>query len=159
MDRKKQCISGIYLAGCFLVLSGCSHVSPSDISDIKSIEAQASEFSTAYVEGNIEGLVNLYTESGLVAPPGLGFLQGREQLTEYWDLPEGYIVTHHQTKSENIIVRGDLAYDWGFYQGSAGSQELSNSFSGKYLIVWERGADGAWRIAHDMWNDAPSEKE
>ena len=29
---------------------------------------------------------------------------------------------------------------------------------GNYVVVWKKGADGAWRLKVDTWNDAPAPK-
>jgi len=31
--------------------------------------------------------------------------------------------------------------------------------SGKYIVVWQRGEDGAWRLYRDIWNMNPAPAE
>ena len=122
------------------------------------IEAQARRFSQAYMDGDIDTLVGIYTEDGIAAPGGRDFIQGRAALRQYWQLPEGRTVSHHKTTSEELIVSGDYAYDWGYYEGAAGpTGGEQRPFRGKYVIVWRRDADGVWRMLQDMWNSLPSE--
>ena len=122
------------------------------------IEAQARRFSQAYMDGDFDTLVALYTEDGVAAPGGRDFIVGHEALRAFWTLPEGRIVSHHETTSKELIVSGDYAYDWGYYEGTAGPVEGEQKpFRGKYVIVWRRDADGVWRMLQDMWNSLPTE--
>jgi ketosteroid isomerase-like protein len=106
--------------------------------------------------GDIDALVAVYTEDGIAAPGGRDFVRGHEALYDLWALPEGRVVTHHQATPVEIRVDGDHAYDWGYYEGSVQQEGETGDFRGKYLIVWQREADGTWRILHDMWNSLPS---
>lgn len=119
------------------------------------ITEQARRFSQAYMDGDIDTLVSIYTEDGVAAPGGRDFIRGHEALRALWTLPEGVTVTHHASTPVEITVTGDYAFDWGYYEGRSGTDEGQQDFRGKYLIVWHRGADGVWRMAHDMWNRMP----
>jgi len=49
---------------------------------------------------------------------------------------------------------GDVVVEEGRYGRRSGERLLD---SGKYLVVFRRQPDGAWRYATDMWNsDAPA---
>ena len=120
----------------------------------EAIQAQALKFSAAYVDGDTDTLVDIYTEDGMAAPSGRDFIVGREALRPYWTLPGNTRVLRHKTTPTSFVVDGDHAYDWGIYEGqSERDGEILPPFSGKYLIVWERGDDGVWRMAADMWNN------
>lgn len=132
------------------------HEGPAE--DITAILAQGRALSEAYMAGDIEALVAVYAEDGIAAPGGRDFVRGYEALYDLWELPEGRVITHHQAVPEELIVHGDFAYDWGYYEGTAEQNgEARPSFRGKYLIVWQRDPDGIWRITHDMWNSLPAE--
>ena len=126
--------------------------------DITAILAQSRALSEAYMAGDIEALVAVYAEDGIAAPGGSEFIRGHDALFELWSLPEGRVVTHHQATPVELIVQGDMAYDWGYYEGAVMQDgEARPPFRGKYLVVWQRDVDGVWRIAHDMWNSLRSE--
>ena len=108
--------------------------------------------------GDIEALVAVYAEDGIAAPGGWDFIRGYDALFELWSLPEGSVVKHHQAIPEELRVEGDMAYDWGYFEGAVTQDgEARPAFRGKYLVVWQSDVDGVWRIAHDMWNSLPSE--
>lgn len=133
-------------------------VTSGDADDVEAILEQSRAFSEAYIRGDIDALVNVYAEDGIAASGGRDFVRGHEALREFWALPEGRDVTHHAATPVELHVEGDLAYDWGYYEGAVTQDgEARPPFRGKYLIVWHRDADGVWRMAHDMWNSLPSE--
>ncbi len=133
-------------------------VTSGDADYVAAILDQSRALSAAYVRGDINALVAVYAEDGVAAPGGRDFVRGYDALRQLWALPKGRVVTHHAARPVELHVAGDVAYDWGYYEG-AGTQdgEARPPFRGKYLIVWQRGDDGVWRIAHDMWNSLPSE--
>ncbi len=122
-------------------------------SDELAIREQSRRFSAAFVQGDAEAMVDIYTEDAVIAPPGMGFLSGRQALLDYWSPKPGHRATQHQAVPERIEIHGDLAYDYGHYTGVTEAQGQTSAWGGKYLIVWRRSPDGVWHMAQDMWND------
>lgn len=120
--------------------------------DVEAIMAQSRRFSQAYVDGDLDTQMAIYSDDAVIAPPGRGFISGPENLRRYWTTPEGREVVRHSSTPVDIVVQGDVAYDWGIYQGASGPVGAASDFEGKYLIVWRRGDDGVWRMVQDMWN-------
>lgn len=121
-------------------------------SDVEAIKKQSRRLSDAYVRGDIEELVSVYTSDGVAAPAGRDFIRGREALLSLWALPAGRTVLSHSATPVELTVDGDHAYDWGYYEGRVAQDgEPLDPFRGTYVIVWKRGEDGVWRIAVDMW--------
>lgn len=125
--------------------------------DELAIREQSAEFSAAFVRGDAEAMVAIYTSDAVIAPPGMGFLSGRQALLDYWSPKPGRKVTRHKAVPERIEIHGDLAYDYGLYAGATETQGQTSAWGGKYLIVWRRGTDGTWRMAQDMWNDGAAD--
>ena len=120
--------------------------------ELEAIKAQSVRFSQAYVNGDLDAQMAIYASDAVIAPPGRDFIQGMEGLRSYWTTPAGREVVSHSTTPVDIVISGDLAYDWGSYQGASGPIGSESEFAGKYLIVWQRGEDGVWRMVQDMWN-------
>lgn len=116
------------------------------------IIAQSREFSDAYVRGDVKTLVSFYDDEAVIAPPRRSFISGRNGLTRFWTTKPGIAVVAHKTTPIDIVVVGDIAYDWGYYEGAMGPEGSPEPFSGKYLIVWRKDDDGSWRMTVDMWN-------
>ena len=133
-------------------------VTSGNAADIAAILSQSRAFTDAYMRGDIDALVVIYAEDGIAATGGRDFVRGHDALLDFWALPEGRTVAHHAATPVELHVEGNLAYDWGYYEGAVTEDgEARPPFRGKYLIVWQREDDGRWRIAHDMWNSLPSE--
>ena len=56
-------------------------------------------------------------------------------------------------------LAGDTAIEVGTWQVNIANSDGGDDIvlGGKTLVVWTRGDDGTLRMAHDMWNDNPSE--
>ena len=124
--------------------------------EIAAILRQSALFSSAYVAEDIDTLLSIYAEDGVAAPGGRDFIRGREALRRYWQVPDGVDVVRHRAEPEEIVVEGRFAYDWGYYSGAMLRGGETRPFDGKYLIVWRKDADGAWRMVHDMWSGVPA---
>jgi len=62
-------------------------------------------------------------------------------------------MTEFKAESVSIDGRGDLAYVRGNYSmtlNPPGAPPVSDK--GKYVEVWKKGADGAWKVAYDSFN-------
>jgi ketosteroid isomerase-like protein len=121
------------------------------------LTALAGRFSPAYMRQDFDAIGAAYT-SDAVAMSGQGpIVRGREAITDLFRLPDGVTLIHHRIVPERIRVAGDVAYDYGIYEVRTTSAEGTSPLRyGKYAVVWERGEDGRWRMAIDMWSPAPA---
>lgn len=137
------------------LLTACAAVRVDEDADEAAIREQSREFSAAYVEGDISGMMAIYTDAAVIFPNNSEMITGREAVREYWETPPGSHITRHVATPVEIRVEGDIAYDYGTYE-VAGERngERWGPISGKYLIVWKR-AGGRWLMHLDMWNSRP----
>ena len=87
--------------------------------DVTAIFEQSRAFSAAYVRGDIDELVSIYAEDGIAAPGGRDFVRGHEALREFWQIAPGVDIQHHKMTPQELWIDGDLAYDWGYYEGTS----------------------------------------
>lgn len=129
-------------------------------SDSAAIHAVSREFSAAYVRGDAAAMGAAYTDDAVIFPDRSEAIAGREAIQRYWTLQPGARITRHTATPTEIRVEGDIAYDHGVYEiaGERNGQAWGPSH-GKYVIVWRRGADGAWRMQLDMWNSRPPQPQ
>jgi len=132
--------------------------SASAASDSAAIHAAATAFSAAYVRGDAAAMAALYTEDGVIFPERSAAIQGRAGIERYWTLPAGRRITMHRLTPARIEVHGDVAHDYGTFEiaGERDGQAWGPD-RGKYVVVWKRGTDGAWRMYLDMWNRGPQQ--
>ncbi|MEL6445718.1 MAG: DUF4440 domain-containing protein [Bacteroidota bacterium] len=145
----------LVLAALLLLVSSAAVAQSSD--DEAAIAEAAASFSNAFMRDDVDAMLALYTEDAVIFPERTHALQGTDALRAYWTLPPGRTITNHHITPTAVEVVGDTAYDHGTYtvSGTNDGQAWGPSY-GKYLIVWKRGTDGAWRMHLDMWNSAPS---
>lgn len=157
-DRFRNAVAVCMLAAT-LVAWGCAATTPnaadapSVAEDRAAIGAQSRRLSDAYVRGDYEALVSIYAPDGVAIAGKRDAVRSRDALLRLWTLPPGRRVLRHAAVPVELTVDGDHAYEWGYYEGQTAQDGVPGQpFRGAYVIVWERGADGMWRMAVDMWN-------
>lgn len=149
---------------CALALAGCSvsyarHFDEAATAphpaEVAQIEELGRRFSAAYVAGDIETMVGLYTPDAVIFPGNSEAIQGHEGIRRYWTMPPGQRVTLHRATPTEIRIDGDHAYDHGVYE-ARGERDGTpwGPTLGKYVIVWRRTPQG-WRMHLDIWNSRP----
>lgn len=149
-----------------LGLAGTACQPPAESERTESVDEQAvrdtlatlaRQFSRAYVAGDADAMTALYTDDAVLLPHNATEVRGREAIRAYWAPQDGQAVTEHRITPLEVEVRGDVATDYGTYvaSGTVGDEAWGPSY-GNYLIVWERGDDGRWRMQLDMWNGRPA---
>jgi ketosteroid isomerase-like protein len=130
---------------------------PGTAADVEQITRVAAEFSQRYIRGDAKGMAELYTESGVIFPSGRPMIRGRRAIQDYWTLPPNVKVLEHKTTADSVIVSGNTAYDYGTFRAvnSRDGQAAPPGY-GKYVIVWQRQADGRWLMHLDIWNGSPT---
>ncbi|WP_179345495.1 YybH family protein [Winogradskyella ursingii] len=125
---------------------------PNSISDLDVINKNISAFSKAYMNGDIEALVNMYTKDGKIFPNNRDIISGQTDLKSYWNIPEGAKILHHKITPIEIKIENDIAYDYGYYEGKTQYKDKKeSSWKGKYIIIWKN-INGEWKIYLDIWN-------
>ena len=149
-----------FLSFLFFNLLIISVLPAQDSLDVKRIMENSKKFSRLFVTGQTEALVNLYTPDAKIFPENKPILYGKEDLTEYWTpQPKGeWRRLAHKVTPEEIHIEGNVAYDYGYYEGKSIRRDQSgeeSSFKGKYVIIWKKQEDGDWKIYLDIWSRVP----
>ncbi|MCO6492765.1 MAG: DUF4440 domain-containing protein [Phaeodactylibacter sp.] len=113
-------------------------------------------FSQSLVSGDFEAIVNAYTPDGKLFPQRGDIRRGEAAIRQYWTPPAGREsrTVHHRIRPEEIVIVGDTAYDWGYYEGATRRGDGSEVYwEGKYVIVWKKVGEGQWKIYLDSWNN------
>lgn len=120
--------------------------------DIDQILKQSSAFSAAYIAGDYDAMVAIYTKDGKIMPNGTPIIEGHENIRARWALPEGDQVTQHKSTPVEIRITGNTAYDFGYYEGeTVKSNGERQTWKGKYVIIWRK-ENNTWRMYVDIWN-------
>lgn len=120
--------------------------------EAREIEAASRAFSDAYVRGDTAAIGRLYTENAVLLPPGRR-VEGRQAIKAYFAPNPNRQNLSHAMASSELTIRGDIAVDVGTWSNSwRMGEEDAQEASETYLVVWEKGTDGRWRIRYDMWH-------
>lgn len=109
-------------------------------------------FSAAYIAGDAAGVAALYTEDGILIPPGRT-VRGRGAIQRYFTAPPGRRQVDHRLTTEDLWIEGATATEIGtWFSVTEREGEPPDTASERYLLVWRRGTDGRWRMKVDMWH-------
>ncbi len=124
----------------------------------QAIESANMKFVEAFNRRDVASVAALYDENATVLPPNSQVLKGRRRIEEFWNGAIEMGVREVALKTIDVEHSGDLAYEIGAYNLKVqpkGGQATTDA--GKYVVVWKRQADGAWKLAADIWNtDSPA---
>lgn len=124
--------------------------------EIAAINAVRERKIAAFLRGDADSYVALFTEDCIVIPPDGPRIKGRAALRTWFErVHENFAVSGGSTESDYLRVRGE---DWG-HEGyrttrtvapRAGGEAAEQRYRGSHL--YRRQPDGTWRIAQDVWN-------
>jgi uncharacterized protein (TIGR02246 family) len=124
----------------------------------QAIEQTNTRFVEAFKAGDAATIASLYTETAKMLPPDATEIAGREAIQAEWQSWIDGGLKDLTLEAKEVEADGDLAYEIGWFTLRAPTETNDMvTAGGSYLVVWKRGADGAWRLHVDTWNDAPAE--
>ena len=136
-------------------LLGCQPKAPADLTEtdreaIREVTAGAlrivreSDDWTVYTN-------HYYTPDAIVFPPNAEAVTGRENIVSFFEsFPT---ITEMQFNMVEIGGAGDMAYVYGRYSltmDTGGEKPVQDV--GKYIEIWKRQPDGAWKVSRDIFN-------
>lgn len=122
------------------------------------IEAALASFAEAFNGGDGAGVAALYTEDAALLPPGEARVDGREAIQAFWQGAIDAGLSAITLEAVEVEEAGDLAFEVGkFTLQAPGEGDQKTTVFGKYIVVWKKGDDGAWRLYRDIWNTSPAE--
>ena len=143
------------LLAALLFLSGTALAqTPADSSAAaEGIARSAEAFSRALEQGDAEGMAAQYVDDAVLVPPGGRMIAGRDSIRAFWTPrnPEFRTLGHSLT-TDRLEVVGEVAVEVGTWrqEGQLRDEEPRES-AGRYLVVWRRLPDGAWKMQFDSW--------
>jgi uncharacterized protein (TIGR02246 family) len=139
------------------MIAACSGrvASDSRAADEKAIREADAASIRAIAAKQTEATVSHYDEAASILMPNAPMITGREQIRKAWEqmfATPGFMFAPKTNRIE-VARSGDLAYALGKYEFAA-NDPMGNSLNdrGKFVVVWKKQSDGAWRIAADIWN-------
>ncbi|MFN2398526.1 MAG: SgcJ/EcaC family oxidoreductase [Gemmatimonadaceae bacterium] len=126
------------------------------------IQAREREWSAAYLARNASGVAALYTEDGAQVQPNGDSFRGHDAITKAMQAQfDTLAVTTREDITEEVFAVGDYAVEIGRYssQGTHKTDNTPRSSAGRYMVLWQKGGDGVWRLHRDIGSPAPPKKQ
>ena len=151
-------ILGMAACGCItglLLLAGCKQPAPVDTKAIeqaiKNADAQVLKAAAAH---DLTTLLTFYADDAVSLPANEELLTSHSEMQRSWAarLTPGVSVSWTPMYVE-AAKSGDLAYILGSYTMTTKvAKGKPTTDKGKYLAIWKKQADGAWKVEADTWN-------
>lgn len=94
----------------------------------------------------------LYTEDGAVLPPDSPPVSGRAAIAAFWRQAVATLgLKSARLTTLEVHSAGDLATEIG----EATLDLAAATAKVKFIVLWRRDGDGAWRLHRDIWNGSP----
>lgn len=140
-----------------LLFAACSGPTPApDLAAVKAeVEALVAKAAADMVAGTMDTTMSQYTDDAISLPEYGPLLRGKEAIKAHFTQMMGMGMTFTDVKFTTVEVSaaGPYVYEVGTYAMTVNMPNMgAMPDNGKYLTVYERGADGKLRIKVETWN-------
>jgi uncharacterized protein (TIGR02246 family) len=150
----------VFASCCLALLSlycGEQPASDTRAADEVAIRAINPVWFKSYNAGDVNSIVALYTEDGVLNPPGAPAARGHAEIREFLtkDVAGSAAagVALNGNPATEVGVSGDLGWEWGTF--TVTNKSGATVDGGKCVTVYGK-KDGKWLIIRDIWNsDGP----
>jgi uncharacterized protein (TIGR02246 family) len=120
----------------------------------RQIEAADSQMAAAMGKGDTVGMYAAYADDAVMMMPGTAPLRGRAEMTRSLNAMMAQMTLKDpKFHIEDVLVGGDLAVETGTYEWTVQPKKgKAMPDKGSYVTVWQRQADGSWKIIRDISN-------
>jgi ketosteroid isomerase-like protein len=131
---------------------------PTSEVDQRKVIAATDEEAAAIEGGDFIRYLAVLTDDALFMPPNSPAKAGEELRAWLRDFVDRYRVKYLKLTHDETVVEGDLAYHrfvygWKVTPKAGGDTAVGH---GKGMHILRRQADGAWKIAREIWNAIPA---
>ena len=111
------------------------------------------QFEKLVPEGEIEGIMALYSEDAKYLPDNEGIFVGKKEIREYWMKSISALnVSEFKMFPNSIEGNKKLIYETGTGVSKFKYQEQEMAFKFKYVNVWKKEKDGNYKLVIDIYN-------
>ena len=137
-------------------LAACGpHTNGSRAEALQAVRAADVAVQKAVAARDLEQIVSFYAEDAVMMPTAEPEVVGKAAIRREWQ----HVLAIPDFRNEQVLTRvevaeaGDMAYSAGTYRAvMRGEDGQLVTEPGKWLSVWKRQADGAWKIVVDTYN-------
>jgi len=145
--------------GVAMVMGACAPASPPDTRAQDEAAIRAADEAWSASATDIEAFMSHVAADAMFMPPNELMASGPEAIRKTYSemLAAPNTAVSWTPTSVTVAQSGDLGYSVGTYNVSmTGPDGKPMSDHGKYLTIWKKQTDGAWKVAGDIFNsDVP----
>ena len=150
--------SALVLGVLALLAAGCAPPPQVDIEAEKAALVEADKAMSDAVP-DVDAILSFVTDDSVMMPGAAPTISGREALRAGWtELVSAPGFALSWTPTEAVVARsGEVGYTVGTFDWRYNNEEGAAVVTiGKYVAIWEKQANGEWKLAVDIWNaDGP----
>lgn len=123
-----------------------------DVSPVRAaIGAANAAFMTAFGRADAAALASCYTSDAQLLPAQSDAVSGRAAIEGFWNGALGMGLTGAKLETAEVYHAdgASVATEVGRYTLFAGGDQVADR--GKYVVIWQQGGDGQWRLHRDIW--------
>jgi uncharacterized protein (TIGR02246 family) len=146
-------VSLLLFATCISVLAQPENKNETALVEVrKAIDKGNAQWIEAWDKADASLIASLFVSDGVLLSQNGKFFKGQEQILERLKpIMEGAGRGVKATVTiVNVWLDGDTAYETGTYSYNYQRDGKSMTEEGRYVTIWKRQSDGAWKIASDM---------
>ena len=139
-------------SGAFLVFAAASAASSGDPKLQRAIEKANSEFAAAMKIGDAVTIAAPYLDRAVFVAMDGTCTQGRPEIEKMYRarFERAGLASSTKINSKRLVVDGDLAYESGYGEIEHIKDGKLSINGGRFLTVWQRQADGEWKILRNV---------
>lgn len=125
-------------------------------SDIHStINEISKNFESTFSQSDAAQLADFYTENGMLLPAGSDFVQGKQNIQEYWQVAIDMGIKNIELEILEVEQHDDTAIEMSKFKLSDANDQVIDQ--GKGIVIWKY-ENNAWKLHRDIWNSSISEQ-
>ena len=125
--------------------------------DMQNLISTIDAFYSAVEAGDFYSRIDLFADSAIVMPNGGNIIRGKQVLKERWEPYKDAIFRIKDLERLEVKISGDMAYTVNSYYFTYHNQgEEAVWYKTKNIHLWQRQADGSWKLYLDIWNSSGS---
>lgn len=142
-----------------ILLTSCQSPAPPEPTDPAAVDAAITDtwnrFAAFWAAGDAEGCASLYTEDAVNRPAPFMRQHGRDEIrSSFEEFFAGPRAEFMDRRTEEILVSGDLAVEFGFLSMRLiSATDTTTSENNQYVSVFKRQPDGTWLFQSWMGDD------
>jgi uncharacterized protein (TIGR02246 family) len=127
---------------------------PTIDADLEAIEQTFEELGKAARAADWTAMANCFSTDAVIMPSNEATIVGRDAFQAWNEAAySGVTLEEFDAMTEEIEISGDLAFARGTYRMTMKPAEGKPIRDiGKFIEIWQRQADGSWKISHEIWN-------